>query len=165
VSEDFVWRETPGKKTIAQRLLAKVTKTDGCWLWLGKRGPTGYGVLKVYGGYRVGAHRASWYVHHGPIPPGQCVCHRCDVRNCVNPAHLFLGTTSENTADMVAKGRQRKGAAINTCKLTEGQVREIRARVLSGEAKRTLAREYGVNGRLVGFIAKGTVWKHLWGTP
>jgi hypothetical protein len=79
---------------------------SGCWLWTGRYGNQGYG---TYGGGRRGervqAHRLVWEVTNGPIPTGLFVLHRCDVRGCVNPAHLFLGTAKDNTRDMMAKGR------------------------------------------------------------
>lgn len=76
-----------------------------CWYWRGSLTDLGYG---VYGRSKT-AHRLSWEIHNGKIPDGLHVLHRCDVRSCVNPRHLFLGTHQDNMKDMVAKGRTHKG--------------------------------------------------------
>jgi HNH endonuclease len=73
---------------------------SGCHIWLGPLTRTGYGSAAT-----TSAHRYAWKHFRGEIPQGMCVLHRCDVRCCVNPDHLFLDTQLKNIADRVAKGR------------------------------------------------------------
>ena len=84
----------------------------GCWIWVGAWGANGYGAfIKNFprnGTKRhiqsIAAHRMSFHAFHGEIPHGMLICHRCDVRPCVNPAHLYAGTLSQNRRDMLSRG-------------------------------------------------------------
>lgn len=87
------------------RLFARCTVTErGCWEWNGPRYPNGYAQTGKGSG-----HRLVWKTTHGPIAPGLFVCHHCDNKPCINPAHLFLGTGKDNMQDCVKKGRIAKG--------------------------------------------------------
>jgi len=99
-----------------ERFWARVDRGGDCWVWQGARMRNGYGVVKVEGWAckTTGAHRVAYTLTHGPIPAGLLVCHRCDVKLCVNPAHLFLGTYLENNQDCRAKGRGSHGEAHAT---------------------------------------------------
>jgi len=90
----------------------RVKITNGCWLWQGPKNLGGYGTWS-HGqngkAIRLLAHRVGYQWKNGPIPKGMCVCHHCDVANCVNPDHLFLGTYRDNMQDAVKKGRMATG--------------------------------------------------------
>jgi hypothetical protein len=148
---------------IRERLLSKVEydTNGGCWLWAYARvGETGYGRLTLPGDKPIGAHKLSWLLFRGDIPAGLSVCHRCDIRICVNPDHLFLGSTAENMADRDAKGRGAKRAgALNTqAKLTPEIVADIRARCARGEMQKALAEQYGVTPSTISDIRHGRSW-------
>lgn len=135
----------------------------GCWLWSGAViTGAGYGNIPV-SGKSTAASRVSWTVFRGPIPAGMFVCHRCDVRLCCNPNHLFLGTHRENMADMARKGRAgaARGESSGVAKLNETQVREIRASIAAGASQRSVAVRFCVSAGAVQAIAERRSWRHL----
>lgn len=109
------------------------------------------------------AHRLAYAAFHGK-PGDKVVCHRCDNPLCCNPEHLFLGTQRDNLLDALSKGRMKAPVALSgeahpNAKLTEAQVAEIKRRVLLGEAKTHISKDFGVSDVVIGRIARGTMWK------
>src|SRR4051812_41374624 len=107
-----------------RRFESKFTKgspTD-CWEWIATK-PGGR--ARFYYGKEQYAARMSFRIYRGEIPKGILVCHTCDNPRCVNPSHLFLGTSKDNVQDMVTKGRTNpeKGEDRHCAKLTEKEVR------------------------------------------
>ncbi len=102
--------EGPFDPLLLQRLAhhSVIDPETGCRLWKGCRNNRGYGLVHCQGRV-MSAHRAAWTARHGPIPAGLFVLHRCDVRTCIAPDHLFLGTQKDNMADLAAKrGHERR---------------------------------------------------------
>ncbi len=135
----------------------------GCWLWAGTTRKGGYGKVKVRQATML-AHRRSYELHHGSIPKGAIICHRCDTPACVNPAHLYAGTDADNSRDKMSRGRDRKavGEANFNAKLTEADVLALRA---STEPTKVWAARYGLDHSSVWAARVGRTWKHLGGLP
>ena len=139
---------------------------SGCWLWIGALGSGGYGRISSGGKYGPvkKAHRASWELFRGPIPDGLSVLHKCDVRSCVNPDHLWLGTQAENMADCSRKGRGRSvnGKDSHLAKLSEADVRYIKENYTGRYGQRIeLAERFGVHVSTIKAINRGLTWKHI----
>lgn len=92
---------------VKSRFMEKVSKTKGgCWVYKAHKTKYGYGQFWNNGSAKQ-AHRASWEISRGAIPKGKVLLHKCDNRKCVNPAHMKLGSISDNNNDMAKKGRIR----------------------------------------------------------
>jgi hypothetical protein len=187
----------PRKYTPEERIAAfwaKVNKESGhwwngiqCWFWIAGGTKAGYGTFS-YGGRQIGAHCVSYILANGPIPDGLFVLHRCDNPACVNPDHLYVGTSKENTHDMMAKGRDqftyrvqpervprgddhytrrnpelaRHGEQLGHSKLTDELVREMRRKYAEGGATQyALAAEFNVSVATVNRVVKRRLWQHV----
>lgn len=145
---------------IEKRFLDKVTipdDPDGCWEWQGNKHRQGYGFFKV-GGKNMLAHRVSYVMFHEAIlTPDVKLLHKCDNPGCVHPLHVSEGTPSDNMQDMVSKGRHR-----GTSKLTDDQVRGIRA---DPRPAQVIEKDMGLAGGTVSRIKRNLRYKRVSDEP
>jgi hypothetical protein len=148
---------------------------DECWLWQRCTDQREYGFFG-FGRKQYRAHRIAWILTYGAIPEGLLICHHCDNPPCVNPKHLFLGTSLDNNHDRDRKGRFRplrgslngntpqtaaRGEATGGSKLIVEQVLEIRRRHRNGNTAKSLAPLFGVSERAIGQIVHRETWTHI----
>jgi hypothetical protein len=172
---------------------AKYVDKSGCWLWQGAISQNrGYGLFQWWDGTRTKtrlAHRCSYELANGPIPEGMFVLHTCDVRACVNPDHLYLGTQKRNMQDMIERGRAAtgdrngkrvhpdriatgsehwthkhpdalaSGEANGNAKYTAELVAEVRKRREAGALLREVSVEFGIPIGTVHQICSGKTWR------
>lgn len=156
-------------KSLDERLNIYTTQVlpSGCVIWTGYVDRDGYSIACMVGSdgkKNRKVHRLVYEQQHGRIPSGLMVCHRCDIRSCVNPDHLFLGTAKDNVADMWAKGRWKPGAQDNRgernprARLTSDDVQAIRSKRASGIGSTRLAEVYDISRSHVQRICSGQMW-------
>lgn len=133
-----------------------------CWPWTYTKSARGYGVLYI-GKKQKGAHRIAYQLTNGAIPRGLFVCHSCDNPICCNPAHLWLGTSSENIVDAANKDRMRHGESCSFAKLNNAKVLEIARQLQDGVSVSVIAIEFGVSRRTISDIAIGRSWRRVTG--
>ena len=168
----------PKPTPAVSRFWKYVRKTDTCWLWIGATGKPGYGIIREYG-RDYSTHRMSWIIHYGAIPSGMYVCHKCDVRACIRPTHLFIGTPKDNSQDSIKKGRAVmppvfRGQDANGAKLTDQEVLTIVSLWTDNRKKgnkngkytqHKLAAIYGVSQSAISSVVRGYTWTHLDSKP
>jgi len=131
----------------------------GCWIWTGTRYKEGYGKFSI-SGHSYRSHRLMWELENDPIPDGLNVLHTCDNPPCVNPEHLFLGTQTDNIADMKNKGRQAKGEKIAQSKVTQEDVDDIRRIYSEGYlSQKDIADVFGISNSQVSNIVRRISWQ------
>jgi hypothetical protein len=163
---------------------------DGCWIWKGGLSSNGYGQCRAVGRNRL-AHRVSYEIVNGPIPDKLQVNHSCDIRACLQPKHLWLGTQADNIKDAMHKGRMAtgeknflrrcperrlygednpsrkhpeklaRGERCPSARLKEEQIPEIRMARANGETYQEIAIRYGVSISAICGVLKGLTWKHV----
>ncbi len=141
----------------------RLNKTATCWLWTGCKFSNGYGRIRISKTETAVAHRVAWESTKGNIPRGVLVLHRCDVRHCCNPQHLFLGTDLDNVHDCMKKGRRAniKGSNHPAAKLNKSRVLAIRNGRKKGIPLSVFAKRYGVTNQAISMAAIGKSWSHI----
>mgnify|MGYP003631491426 CR=1 FL=1 len=148
--EDRFWAKTVGRD-------------DGCIIWTAANDGS-YGLFNAGGTKK--AHRVSYEMAHGAIPQGMCVRHKCDVRLCVNPAHLEVGTFKDNARDRTERGRwaqvMPRGEKQGQSKLTDAVVRALRRTwATGGFDRKCLASAFNISLTTVCRVINRTSWSHI----
>jgi len=143
-------------------VICRVDK-NGCWIWTANKSKRGYGLV-TKDGTTKNVTRIILAAKLGrPLSPGLMALHSCDNPPCVNPEHLWEGSSLDNNRDMNAKGRgvyvigERHGLS----KLTRNDVHQIREMLAKGTSQRKIAARFNVRQGTISYIKSGETWGHL----
>lgn len=154
-------------KSNEERFLTKysINPISQCWEWTARKYPSGYGQfswLVPPNKHKTQlSHRCSYLLFKGPIPIGINVLHKCDNPSCVNPDHLFLGTTQDNSDDKVSKNRHNHGNISHQHILSELDVRNIRSQPISNGCISKWSKLYNVSYTCMFNVVHNITWKHV----
>lgn len=135
---------------------------DECWNWIGTLNDSGYGKFCIKHQMKY-ADRVSYYLHYGSYDPKLFVCHKCDNPQCVNPNHLFLGTSKDNMQDAKNKCRTCIGSKNATSVLNESLVHNLIKDILIGKYNNLnqICKEYQLSETAIKNILNGNTWTHV----
>lgn len=136
----------------------------GCWLWIGAKYRFGYGHFrrKIGGVWKMyKTHRYSYEFYKGVIPPNLCVLHHCDNPSCVNPEHLYVGTTQDNSDDMAKRNRRKLNRNPKHNLLDMDIVNKIRAfhQEFPLVKQIEISSKFGINTAQISRILNNKIWK------
>ncbi len=143
----------------------KIDEND-CWIWQKTKDISGYGEVMDYDTHKCKkVHRFTYELFIGTIPEGKFVLHKCDIRACCNPDHLWIGNQSDNIKDATQKNRMKNQFQSHerhwNHKLTLEEVKEIKEMKKMGIASKDIANNFGVHVETIRDILKGRTWKNL----
>ncbi len=147
---------------LVNRFKAKLSKPDknGCIRWKGWKNEHGYGKFSIGKLYQF-AHRFAYELYKEKIPDGKCVLHKCDVRDCCNVDHLYVGNQFDNMRDAAIRNRfNRKGSNNGHSRLNEEDVKYIK-RSFDQITCAQLAREFKVSESCIHDIKHGRSWNDI----
>lgn len=138
-------------ETFAMRLHRHIVHRgeNECWPWIGAKTHDGYGQI-AKDGAPIGAHRAAYEQANGPIAAGLLVRHKCNNKQCCNPAHLEVGTHADNAQDSVEAGiSKRQGRHAGDSAKIAAAIADVRAGMKIVDA----ARKHGTT--------RVSVWRNM----
>ena len=135
---------------------------EECHNWKAATYKGGYGAFRVNHKTYL-AHRYAWSLANGPIPEGRLICHKCDNPKCVNIAHLYCGTNTDNVRDSWRRDRQPPRIpqmyGVGNAKLHEGEIWLIRKLWREGKnflPQSKIAKMFKVNQSTISLIVNST---------